>query len=61
MKMSLGGVSLKGFSIYPMRSFSRPLGRPKLQVDIEDIEYLRSLRLPWIKIAQSVDLHYTET
>ena len=30
----------------------RPPGRPLIPVDLEDIEYLRGLRLPWVKIAQ---------
>lgn len=30
----------------------RSPGRPLIHVDVEDIEYLRGLRLPWVKIAQ---------
>ena len=30
----------------------RSPGRPLIPVDLEDIEYLCGLRLPWVKIAQ---------
>lgn len=35
-----------------MQSVIRLPGRPLIPVDLEDIQFLRGLRLPWVKIAQ---------
>ena len=34
----------------------RPVGRPRVEVDLDQVEYLRSLRLSWVKIAEVLEV-----
>ena len=36
--------------------FNHRIGRPRLTVDIEDIEYLRSVHFSWTKISQILEI-----
>ena len=32
------------------------VGRPSIQINIEEVEFLRALHLPWIRIAEILDI-----